>query len=88
MTSDTAVLKGIASEHECSGGSAFTYENRTFLAHADRLTVLEIKRIVGQEPEVALAEIVDRRQVERPNDHVVDLSRGCAFKRVPEFVRG
>lgn len=88
MGCDAAVLKGIGSGHENSGQAAFTYENRTFLAHANRLTVLEIKRIVGQEPEVALAEIVDRRQVERPNDHVVDLSRGCTFKRVPEFVRG
>lgn len=88
MSHDAAVLKGIAPDHEDSGATAFMYENRKFSAHADRLTVLEIKRIVGQEPEVALAEIVEQRQVERPNHHVVDLSRGCAFKRVPEFVRG
>lgn len=88
MSHDAAVLKGIGPDHEVRGATVFMYENRQFSAHADRLTVLEIKMIVGQEPEVALAEIVDRRQVERPNDHVVDLSRGCAFKRVPEFVRG
>lgn len=89
MSCDSAVLKGIAPvEGDRSQGLAFKYENHTFHGTAERLTVLEIKRIVGQEPEVALAEIVDGRQIERLNDHIVGLSRGCSFKRVPEFVRG
>jgi hypothetical protein len=66
----------------------FNYEDRPYHSTKAQLTILEIKLLVGQEPDVAMAEIVDGRQVERPNDYVVDLSKGCAFKRVPEFVRG
>lgn len=66
----------------------FRYEGRPFHAATERVTILEIKKIVGQEPEVAIAEIVDGKQVERPNDYVVDLAKDCSFKRVPEFVRG
>lgn len=89
MNCDMGILKGIsAADVDHDAVLTFRYENRAFHAPLERLTVLEIKRIVGQETEVALAEIVDGRQVERPNHHVVDLSRGCSFKRVPEFVRG
>lgn len=73
---------------EKEGRFCFRYETKPYHADKERLTVLEIKRIVGQDPDVALAEVVDGRQVERPNDYVVELARGCSFKRVPEFVRG
>ncbi len=66
----------------------FRYEGRPYHAIKERVTVLEIKEIVGQEADVAIAEVVDGRQVERANDYVVELSKDCSFKRVPDFVRG
>lgn len=66
----------------------FRYEGRPYHFTKERLTVLELKGIVGQEPDVAIAEVVDGRQVERANDYIVELSKDCSFKRVPEFVRG
>ncbi len=66
----------------------FRYEGKPYHSTKERVTVAEIKEIVGQESDVAIAEVVNGRQVERPNDYVVELSKDCSFKRVPEFVRG
>jgi hypothetical protein len=81
-------LRGTAVAGEKSKEWCFRYENAFFHSTESQVTILQIKVIVGQEPEVPLAEVIDGRQVERPNDYVVDLPKGCAFKRVPEFVRG
>lgn len=67
---------------------SFVYEGKTFHSEQERLTIREIKVLVGQELDVAIAEVVDGRQIERANDYVVDLAKGHSFKRVPEFVRG
>jgi hypothetical protein len=74
---------GSTGRHFC-----FRYEGKPYHATKERVTVLEIKQIVGQEADVAIAEVVDGRQVERANDYVVELSKDCSFKRVPDFVRG
>lgn len=88
MKSEMDIQGPEKAEEEKRGRFSFVYEGLTFQSDHEHLSILEIKAVVGQEPEVALAEIVDGRQVERPNDYVVHLARKPAFKRVPVFVRG
>lgn len=87
MEEKTATLKG---KPDDSGHARFSflYEGKTYFTAEPRLSIREIKAIVGQDPDVAIAQIVDGRQIERPNDYVVNLAEVHSFKRVPEFVRG
>lgn len=87
MEEKTATLKG-KPEDPGRARFSFLYEGKTYFTPEARLTIREIKAIVGQDPEVAIAQIVDGRLVERPNDYVVNLAEVHSFKRVPEFVRG
>lgn len=74
--------------HEERRKFCFRYEGKPYHSMEEKVTVLRLKEIVGQEVDVPLAEIVDGKQVERPNEYLVDLSKDCSFLRVPVFVRG
>lgn len=88
MSSNAAVHEPKAVSGEKNKEFCFRYEGKPQHSTEDRLTVLQIKQIVGQELDVPLAEVVEGRQIDRPNDYVVELAKGCSFKRVPIFVRG
>jgi hypothetical protein len=87
MEEKTTTLKG-KPEDPGRARFSFLYEGKTYFTAEPLLTIREIKVIVGQDPDVAIAQIVEGRQVERPNDYIVNLAEVHSFKRVPEFVRG